>query len=145
MKPHANEALYALESTIEAVVLGFHLDASTAQFELVCESYFKHTDANRAFSLFTFFDVKKFNRTLGALDRLKKVTSTFVLRDVVGTWVIQGVGNEQGDQCSKIEISLGHSFGEVEFQYSELTHERIDLYAKAKGVAEWDYFEVGTD
>jgi hypothetical protein len=145
IEPLENDPRRALASTVEAVVLGFHIDPAAAQLELVCESYFKHAEANRAFSLFRFSNVTQFDRRIGLHKSSEDVESTFVARDVIATWVIQSVRTKQRDERTRIEISFGHSYGSIAFEYGHLTHELIHLYAKASGVNTWDYSEVGTN
>ena len=70
--------------------------------------------------------------------------TTFVARQVEGSWVIQAVDIETVDARHCIVISLGSSFGDVEFQYEGLSHDVVHLYGKQKGPSIWDYFEVGT-
>jgi hypothetical protein len=145
MKPFDDNALRALIGTDEALILGFHLDASAAEFELVCESWRPDAPAIRAFSLFRFSGVEQFKRRFGAVVRSRIVTTTFLARDERATWVMQGVRSEQADELSRVDISMGHNYGGIEFRYRRLTHELIGLYPIAKGVDRWDYFEVGTN
>jgi hypothetical protein len=142
---HLDETRQLLGDTEEALVLGYHLDESTAEFELVCEVWAGGAGADRAFGHFQFSGVQKFERKPGLHKPLRNVGSTFVARAVTGTWVIQAVRIRKFHAFSAIEVSLGGSFGSVAFRYEVVTHQIIQLYAKAKGSGTWDYFEVGTD
>lgn len=145
MNEPLDDTLRTLIGTAEAPVLGFHLDESKAEFELVCEFWSQRAEANRAFSLFRFFGVTQFVRKAGAYKELGTIGTTFVARDVRGTWVIQDVRSERGGGVVGVEISLGESFGSLELKYEQLSHEVIHLYAKTRGLSDWTYFEVGTN
>ncbi len=139
-----NETRKVLEGTEEALVLGFHLDELAAEFELVCEFWGKRAGADRAFVQFRFRGVQQFKRNPGAHERLQKVGTTFVARAVKGAWVIQTVRTGKVGTLSVVSISLGESFGGIEFRYEDVTHEVVHLYAKPKGSNDWAYFEVDT-
>lgn len=140
-----DETLRALASTEEMLVLGFHLDEPAAEFELVCESLEKNAEASRAFALFRFCGVRQFEWRHGASKELRTLRTTFVSRSVRGSWVIQSVRSGKEAELSIVSLSLGNSFGGIEFRYEDVKHEVIQLYAKAKGPSAWDYFEVGTN
>jgi hypothetical protein len=80
--------------------------------------------------------------------QLEQVGSTFVSRAVQGSWVIQVVdlGTVTTPTTRRvISISMGLSFGGLTFQYRDVTHEVIQLYAEKRGIDSWAYFEVGSD
>lgn len=144
METRVDETSRALVGTEEALVLGFHLDESAAEFELVCEFWGKHPKADRAFALFRFRGVQQLERGPGSHEELRKVGTTFVARAVRGAWVIHSARIEKDDKLRFASLSLGDSFGNIEFRYEVATHEVVHLYAKPKAPNNWDYFEVGT-
>jgi hypothetical protein len=139
------EARNVLEGLEEVLVLGFHLDESSAAFELVCEFRGKSAGADRAFVRFQFFSVQRFKRKPGLYAPLQKVGTTYLSRTVQGAWVIQAVDTRKIGTFATLSISLGASFGGIEFGYEDVTYEVIQLYAKPNGINDWAYFEVGTD
>jgi hypothetical protein len=133
-----------LQGIVDSIVLGFHLDESTASFELVCVNEGTIPGA-RAFVRFRFGGVRHFKRTPGGSRELRDVGSTFVSRDVDGTWIIQSVRREKPDHLRIVSLSLGEAFGGIELRYEDVTCEVVHLYAKPTGLDGWSYFELGTD
>jgi hypothetical protein len=144
MNTDVHETQRMLQDIVDSIVLGFHLDESTAAFELVCTNEGTVPGA-RAFVRFQFQGVRQFKRAPGGYRELRSVGSTFVARDVQGTWLVQTVRREKPDHLRVVSISLGEAFGGIELRYEDVTCEVVHLYAKPKGVDEWDYFELGSD
>jgi hypothetical protein len=132
-----------LESCVDAIVLGFHLDEGAAVFELVC-SFEGPIPGAVSFVRFRFAGVRGFVRVPGRDRELQQARGTFVLRDVQGTWSIQRVRARKPGPHREVAISMGEAFGGFELRYDDATHEVVHLYAKQKGADEWDYFEVDT-
>lgn len=114
-----HETQRALQAIVDATVLGFHLDESAAELDLVCAQEGTVPGA-RALVRFRFYGVRHFERTPGRDRELREVGSTFVARDVRGTWLVQTVRREKPGHLRVVALSMGEAFA-------------------------WDYFEVGTD
>jgi hypothetical protein len=140
-----HETKRLLQGTVDALVSGFHLDESAAEFELVCELASPFPGATRSFVRFRFCGVRQFERSPGRLRKLREVGTTFVGRRVEGAWSVQTVRTAKPGTLRVVSISLGEAFGGIAFRYMDATHEVVHVYAKKKGSDEWDYFEVGTD
>jgi hypothetical protein len=141
---HATRKL--LEATQDMIVLGFHLDDAASEFELVCESPDTIAGASRAFVQFRFSGVQRFKRSpRGRYGAPVQLGTTFVAREVAGTWDVKSVHTAKPGTRGVLALELGAAYCGIEFEYETVAYEHVQFYAIRTESNGWTYFEVGTD
>jgi hypothetical protein len=135
-----------LEGIVNRIVMGFHLDESAGQFELVCESPDTIAGAHRAFVYFRFVGVKRFKRTQPRHGRAYgELRSTYVACEGNGSWCVDSVRTAKPSVRRAVSIEMTLPHGGIELECDDVSYENVQLYAKPAANNDWTYFEVGTD